>query len=229
MEDFLTVASDARKKYQNYLVATAQLSDHDYNRSLTHEEISLLHNAWMNDAQSWMHPNSFQNYERLRNEARLRVDGKGNGKRGAAKPAKGQGKSQRNPGREAHELKKSGFNTFCFQFIGNKALLMCAVQHPAVFTTAEGLQGILNELEEAHESAEYKRLLANAKRRTEEESLLKQKRETAVKNLMRGRADVKNGKDTQLAREFRDGIGLGSIAVFHNLSMREEGRGSMAV
>ena len=108
-------------------------------------------------------------------------------------------------------------------------MLMCAVQHPSVFTTAEGLQGILNELEEAHESAEYKRLLANAKRRTEEESLLKQKRETAVKNLMRGRADVKNGKDTQLAREFRDGIGLGSIAVFHNLSMREEGRGSMAV
>ena len=104
MEDFLTVASDARKKYQNYLVATAQLSDRDYNRSLTHDEIIFLHNAWMNDAQSWMHPNSFQNYERLRNEARLRVDGKGNGKRGAAKPAKGQGKRQRNPGREAHDF-----------------------------------------------------------------------------------------------------------------------------
>ena len=220
------MATDARLKYHNQLAANVQLPDRDYKRSLTKEEMSLVHNAWMNDAPSWMHRDSLEKYERLMYEAQLRKDGKGKGKdgkskgkdgkgkRGAEKPAKGQGKRQRNPGREAHDLKKSGFNTFCFKFIGSKAMLMCAVQHPSAFTTAKGLQRVLNDLEEAHESAEYANLVDNAKEKTEEETLLKRNRDTAVRKLMQGRADVKNDRDTQLAREFRDGIELGSITVY---------------
>ena len=68
MEKFLTVASEARQKYQNKLVAISELPDRDYERSLTSDDMKLLHNAWMNDTQSWMRQSS-QEYERLREDA----------------------------------------------------------------------------------------------------------------------------------------------------------------
>ena len=80
---------------------------------------------------------------------------KGKRQRGAAQPAKGRGKGQRGAGQAAQALKKNGFNTFCFEFIGSKAMLMCAVQHPSAFKTAQGLRGILNDFEDVRESAEY--------------------------------------------------------------------------
>ena len=222
MENFLTVASEARVKYQNKLAAISELPDRVYDRSLTKVEMRLLHNAWMNDTQSWMRQSSLENYERLREEA---VQGaKGKGQRGAAQPAKGHGKGQRGPGQAAQALKKKGFNTFCFEFIGSKAMLMCAVQHPSAFKTAQGLRGILNDIEEVHESAEYRHLRFNAEKKTTEESLLKEQRDNAVKELMRGRAANRTGMNPDLASRYRDGMGVGSMKVLHNMCIGEGGR-----
>ena len=223
MENFLTVASEARLKYHNKLAHTSELPDRDYERSLTDPEMRLLHNAWMNDTQSWMRPESLEEYERQRGAAQP-AKGQGKRQRGAAQPAKGQAKGKKGAGQAAQVLKKKGFNAFCFEFIGSKAMLMCAVQHPSAFKTAQGLRGILNDFEEVRESAEYQQLRINAEKKTTEESLLKEQRDNAVKELMRGRAANRAGVNPELASRYRDGMGVGSMTVLHNLSIGEGGR-----
>ena len=251
MENFLTVASDARAKYHNILAAISELADRDYERSLESWEMKRVHNAWMNDVQSWMLPRSLEDYELLRGAAqpakgkgkRQRgaeqpakgqgkhqrgaaqpAQGQAKGKKGAAQPAKGQAKGKRGAGQAAQELKKKGFNAFCFQFIGSKAMLMCAVQHPCAFKTARGLRRILDDLAQAHESAEYQQLLGNSEKKSAEEKQLKDQRDYAVKELMRGKAANRAGRNPELALQYRDGMRVGSMTVLHNLSIGEGGR-----
>ena len=92
-------------------------------------------------------------------------------------------------------------------------MLMCAVQHPSAFKSAQGLRRILTDFEDVKESVEYERLRLNAEKRTEEETRLKEQRDKAVKEFMRGRAADRDGGDSVLARRYRDGMRVGSMRV----------------
>ena len=74
-------------------------------------------------------------------------------------------------------------------------MLMCAVQHPSAFKTARGLRGILDDLAQAHESAEYEQLLGNSEKKSAEEKQLKDQRDYAVKELMQGKAANRAGRN----------------------------------
>ena len=85
------------------------------------------------------------------------------------------------------------------------------------------MRRILDDLAQAHESAEYQQLLGNSEKKSAEEKQLKDQRDYAVKELMRGKAANRSGKNPELALQFRDGMRVGSMTVLHNLSIGEGG------
>ena len=60
LERLLVKATQIREKYQTRLCNVGDISDVNFARSLTTEEMTKVHNAWMNDVTDWMSPECLQ-------------------------------------------------------------------------------------------------------------------------------------------------------------------------
>ena len=145
----------------------------ELNGDLDEEELKDCHNHYMNSLE-WMIKEKRDEYERLRNEQDQRK-GKGNSKgkldkKGKDKKGKGKDKKGKAPGQQAQQLKKQGFNVFCFQKSGSKQLLFALVRQPSLLQ-AKGVTNLLDEWKDIKESREYKHAVEQSKKRTAEQTL----------------------------------------------------------
>ena len=145
----------------------------ELNGDLDEEELKDCHNHYMNSLE-WMIEDKRDEYERLRNEQDQRK-GKGNSKgkldkKGKDKKGKGKDKKGKGPGQQAQQLKKKGFNVFCFQKSGSKQLLFALVRQPSLLQ-AKKLTNLLDEWGDIKESREYKQAVEQSKKRTREQTL----------------------------------------------------------
>ena len=109
------------------------------------------------------------------------------------------GSGQRGDRQKAHQIRRQAFSAFLFQVIGNKHVLLAAIQHPvfsaaqpeAVFSSAEQpvamLQRFMNAWEHEKTTEEYKKRVAISERRTEERTRLKDAAHEARRDLVQGR------------------------------------------
>ena len=139
--------------------------------------------------------------------------GKAGGKAGkheasAAKPADSAGKRGRKGGvsarQQAQQLKKSRFNKVINDYAANKAFFMSFVRHPCM-RTVDGFRLLLTELREMKTTEAYQNLVKKSKKRTEEATRLKLKRDDARFRLRRGKRDVDLDRDTPLAKKYKSG------------------------
>ena len=129
-----------------------------------------IHKAWMEDG-DWMSVDKARECHRLCQSS-------------------GQGDHQK-----AHEMRKNAFSAFPFQVIGNKHVLLAAIQHPvfsaaqpeAVLSSAEQpaamLQSFMNAWEQEKTTEEYKKRVGISERRTEERTRLKNAAHEARRDL----------------------------------------------
>ena len=61
--------ADVRQRYHMQMHSKKDIPDKDIKRSLTKEEITKLHNMWMNDVSSWMNTECLQRHNGLMAEA----------------------------------------------------------------------------------------------------------------------------------------------------------------
>ena len=97
LQRLLSKTTEVRLKYHTRLADVRDIPDRDCNRSLTEQETSLLHNAWMNDVSQWMSAECLAQHDELLSQAEQddAAKGKGKGKYSAAKPAsKGKDKGR---------------------------------------------------------------------------------------------------------------------------------------
>jgi hypothetical protein len=121
-----------------------------------------LHNDWMHDYTNWMNANNIELYKRLL---------KGTGK----------GKHQ-----EGHQLLRRSFSAFLFQIIGNKYVLLAAIQHP-LFSAAQPevtISQFITACEQEKASEEYQRRKLISERLTNDRRALKDAAHKARQDLV---------------------------------------------
>ena len=139
-----------------------------------------MHNAWMNDVESWMSDECFGQYERLIEKANQLDCNKAAGKLGAT-TKKGVGKRKGSvgmdskgvnkgstgksaeprkfgPRQQAQQLKKTRFNKVVSDLAAKKAFFMSFVRHPFLMS-ANGIMNLLVELREVMQTADYAEML----------------------------------------------------------------------
>ena len=122
-----------REKYQTRLHNEKILPDLDFKRPLTEEGMKPLHNAWMNDVESWMSPECLEAHQHLIEQANEleRNRGKCKGKGSGGKDPTGVYKSstekfvepRQGPRQQAQQLKKQRFNKIVCDLGANKNFL----------------------------------------------------------------------------------------------------------
>ena len=137
-------------------------------------DMKEIHKTWMEDGE-WMSVDKAREYRRL-------------------SQSNGRGDRQK-----AHKMRKSAFSAFLFQVIGNKHVLLAAIQHPvfsaaqpeAVFGSDEQpaamLQRFMDAWEQEKTTEDYKKRVEMSARRTEERTRLKNAAHEARRDLVQGR------------------------------------------
>ena len=100
LEEFLRVVEEQRANHQR------RTPGEDSDAVFTSFQMQQIHKEWMNDFTSWMNVETVQEYDRLR-IGRCKGDAQ-----------------------KAHRLRRSAFSAYLFQIIGNKNVLLSAIQHP---------------------------------------------------------------------------------------------------
>ena len=102
-------------------------------------------------------------------------------------------------GQKAHQIRRQAFSAFLFQVIGNKHVLLAAIQYPvfciaepeAVLSSAEQpatmLQSFMDAWEHEKTTDEYKKRVEISKQRTEEQTRAKTAAHEARRDLLQGR------------------------------------------
>ena len=101
-------------------------------------------------------------------------------------------------------MKKQRFNKVINDLALNKAFFMSFVRHPCLLT-AEGILNLLQELNEAKSSPEYKRMLEVSARKTSELVDLKRTRDMARLDFKRGKAQYERNERTKLSELYHSG------------------------
>ena len=183
LERVLHTVHTIREKYHQRLFDAKVFQDRDLRRSLSMDETKALHNEWMNDVASWMNPDCLQQYNDLIDEADELDKNKGKGKRqGKKSKAKGKEKgsvgkpagSSPGPRQRAQQLKKQRFNKVLSDLACKKAFFMSFVRHPS-YDSVDSIKELLTDLTEVMKSRDYKDMVRDSAKKTEEES--KQKRQ----------------------------------------------------
>ena len=100
LEEFLRVVEQQRA---NHPRRTPGLHSDEI---FTNDDMQKIHSEWMNDYRSWMNAEKVQEYERWRN---------------------GTDKGDQ---QKARQFRRTAFSAYLFQIIGNKHVLLSAIQHP---------------------------------------------------------------------------------------------------
>ena len=154
--------------------------------------------AWMSDVKRAEYDLLKKEQEKI-NKEKSNSKGKGQDKR------TGKGTDQENhvhsPGQQAQQLKKRGFNVFCFWASGSKQFLFALVRQPSFFE-AEGLERLCYEWKKIKKSSEYEKAKAQSTQRTKEQTKQKaelQKLRIQINRLRRQHEDTKD-----LLRELKE-------------------------
>ena len=106
LEAFLEIIQDQRARHLR------RNPEMPANAIFSNHDIAEINKDWMNDYTSWMNTEKLRAYE----QQLASTDG---------------GARQR-----AHQMRRHAFSAFLFQVIGNKHVLLAAIQHP-VFSAAQ--------------------------------------------------------------------------------------------
>ena len=132
---------------------------------LSKKQMEQLHKSWMLDYKSWMRADKIESYEQL-----LKGTGKGNHQK-------------------AHQQLRGSFSAFLFQIIGNKHVLLAAIQHP-IFSAAQpeiAIEQFMTACDEEKSSKEYQQRKEVSERLTEEGRALKDAAHKARQDLVKAR------------------------------------------
>ena len=129
------------------------------------DDMAEIHRLWTEDHESWMNAATIGDY----NWYTARGD---------------KGDRQK-----AHQLRRSVFSAYLFQFIGNKHLLLAAIQHPicSAAQPAEAMQRFMRAWEAELASDGYKKRLQISERATKERKVLKSNAHAARQALVQGK------------------------------------------
>ena len=154
--------------------------------------------VWMNDVKRAEYDLLKKEQEKIKKE-KSNSKGKGQDKR----TGKGADQKNRNygPGQQAQQLKKKGFNVFCFWASGSKQFLFALVRQPSFFE-AKGLERLCYEWKRIKESSEYKKAKAQSAKRTKEQT--KQKAELQKLRIQINRLHRQNEDAKDLLRELKE-------------------------
>ena len=159
LEAFLQIIQEQRIRY---LLSKPTLAEDAVFSSYDMRE---LHAKWKNDYKTWMDAATIRDYEWW---------------------CAGQRKGDH---QRAHQILRSSFSAFLFQIIGNKHLLLTAIQHPICIAAqpADAIQRFMTAWEQEKSSDEYKRRVDISERLTEERRALKRAAHAARQDLVQGK------------------------------------------
>ena len=168
------------------------------------QELASCHNHYMISL-AWMTKEKRAEYDLLKKEQEEINKEKANAKEKSKGKHNTKGTDQENrgrgPGQRAQQLKKSGFNVFCFRASGSKQFLLALVRQPSFFK-AEGLEKLCSEWANIKKSPEYQKAVEQSKQRTKEQTEQKaelQKLRIQINRLRRQGEDTKD-----LLRKLKD-------------------------
>jgi hypothetical protein len=156
LEGFLQTIKDQRTAY---LCRNLHLHT---DAVFSEKQMQQLHNDWMDDYQNWMNTDKIEIYERL---------------------LKGTGKGKHQKG---HQQLRRSFSAFLFQIIGNKHVLLAAIQHP-IFSAAQPevtISQFITACEQEKSSEEYQRRKLISERLTADRRALKDAAHKARQDLV---------------------------------------------
>ena len=125
------------------------------------------------------------------------------------------------PGRgnnqKAHQLRRSAFSAFVFQIIGNKHVVLAAIQYPisSAAQPANAFQRFMSAWQKEKLSEEYKKRMQISERLTKERRDLRNAAHAARQALVRGKIEknqrTKNKNSREAKRFTRTSSGAPSI------------------
>ena len=195
LQMLLAKAADVRRTYQSI----ESIGDTDYDRTLTKDETSAIHNLWMNDVSSWMNTECLQKYWNYMREATAADKKTCTGKSKGKGKGKGTGKAQK-----AQQLKKQRFNKIVNDIARNNVFFFSFVRCPGM-QTREGIENVITQIEAFKESKEYREIADHSRETKEQRTRLKRKRADARLRLKRGQRDANENRNTAFAKAFRTG------------------------
>ena len=159
LEHFLEVIQEQRKCH---LFRHPELQE---DAIFSSSDMQEIHQTWMHDYRGWMSRDKVQEYEWY-------IDSEEKGAH-----------------QWAHQLRRRAFSAYQFQIIGNKHVLMAAIQHPicsaAQPATSNAISRFMDKWEEEKQSADYKKRVEISEKLTEERRALKKAAHAARQELVR--------------------------------------------
>ena len=128
------------------------------------------------------------------------------GRSSVGKPggAKGKGQNEVGPRQRAQQVKKQRFNKVLSDLACKKAFFMSFVRHPS-YDSVDSIKELLTDLTEVMKSRDYKDMVDDSKKKTEEESEHKRKCHQARLAFKRGKREHENKVQSQLAKKYKTG------------------------
>ena len=159
LEAFLAIVNQQRTSHM--LRHPSLTADAVFSR----DDMKEINHLWTEDHESWMNAATIGDY----NWYTARAD---------------KGDRQK-----AHQLRRGAYSAYLFQFIGNKHLLLAAIQHPicSAAQPAEAMQRFMRAWEEELASDGYKKRLEISERLTKERKVLKNNAHAARQELAQGK------------------------------------------
>ena len=153
--------------------------------SFSDEDMQELHRLWMEDHENWMNEETLANYNWW-------LSG-----------------TYRGDHQKAHQIRRGAFSAFLFQIIGNKHVLLAAIQHPicSAAQPADAIQRFMHAWEKEKSSEDYKKRVQISERLTKKRRALKQAAHTARQELVRGKkvhAAISKGSQERAALSDKD-------------------------
>ena len=162
------------------------------------KDMTEIHNDWLEDFETWMHPDKQQKYNDLLKAAASQKKGEGKGQekkgegKGQEKKGEGKGKEKKGKGsgegQQAHQLRRSAFSVYQFQIIGNKHMLHAMIRTGlgSADQPAMQLAQFIRSWHEYKESDEHRRAMQDSVKKTDEQCRLKAAAHTARRRLEKG-------------------------------------------
>ena len=139
------------------------------------EDMRLIHQAWMADIDSWMHPDDAELYRARMEAAPINAKGKGKcinkGKAKGQTKGKTDGKGQGGQGQSAYQMRRSAFSAYLFQILGNKNIVLAKIRSPC--TCAAQLRHFITDWRKYKDTDEHKKAVRDSCPKTEKQAARK--------------------------------------------------------
>jgi hypothetical protein len=148
LENFLQVCKNKRIEHiARQCILGIQIKD---DAIFGDADMQLIHKAWIEDIDSWMHPEEAKKYREMMEAAeggrkgkekgnekgqtkgknKSKEKGQTKGKSDGKEKGKGKGEIQGGQGQRAHQDRRSAFSAYLFQIFGNKHMVLAMIRCP---------------------------------------------------------------------------------------------------